>query len=255
MANENFQSPFSPASLLDYSPIQTIPVFDTKLIGVNTLYLIAESRMHAKFNEKPYSTEIALQKLNKTVQVFSANSQSYYLKRPPEVTETALKDVGESFSEAEALMAEFAEAWYGSRKQNADCPPKDLNERIDVKLCQNGKLDFKQMKKMVMRLNAVDDVLVGLDRIGLYVKRYQELCREKLLNDLAERARVFESSILNELQRSIGSEATRLHNQIERCNLYYQPAMKTKTLWVAVLSLAISSLAFLLTILKMLNYI
>jgi len=31
--------------------------------------------------------------------------------------------------------------------------------------------------------------------------------------------------------------------------------MKTKTLWVAVLSLAISSLAFLLAILQMLNYI
>jgi hypothetical protein len=211
--------------------------------------------MHSKSSDELYSTEIALQKLNKTIQVFSANSQFYYLKKPSEVTESTLRDAGDSFAEAEALMAEFAEAWYGSRKQNADCPPGDLNNRIDVRLCQTGKLDFDQMKKMVLRLNAIDDVLVGLDRISLYVKRYQELCREKLLNDLAERAQVFENSILDELQRSIESEAARLHNQIERCNLYYQPAMKTKTLWVAVLSLAISSLAFLLTILKMLNYI
>jgi len=213
------------------------------------------SLMHSNACEELYSTEIALQKLNKAIQVFSANSQFYYLKKPSEVTETALRDAGDAFAEAEALMAEFAEAWYGSRKQNADCPPGDLTNRIDVRLCQTGKLDFEQMKKMVLRLNAIDDVLVGLDRISLYVKRYQELCREKLLNDLAERAQVFENSILDELQRSIESEATRLHNQIERCNLYYQPAMKTKTLWVAVLSLAISSLAFLLTILKMLNYI
>lgn len=211
--------------------------------------------MNPKSREEPLSTEVAMQKLNKTIQVFSANSEFYYLKKPEDVTEATLRDVGDSFAEVEALMSEFAEAWYGSRKEDADCSPEDLNNRIDVKLCQNGKLDFEQMKKMVLRLNAVDDVLVGLDRISLYVKRYQELCREKTLNDLAERAQVFENSILDELQRSIESEATRLHNQIERCNLYYQPAMKTKTLWVAVLSLAISSLAFLLTILKMLNYI
>lgn len=211
--------------------------------------------MHSRSSEELCSTEAALQKLDKTIQVFSANSQFYYLKRPSEVSEAVLKDVGDSFAEAEALMAEFAEAWYGSRGQSADCPPKDLNNRIDVKLCQNGKLDFGQMKKIVLRLNAVDDVLIGLDRISLYLKRYQELCREKLLTDLTERSQVFQNSVLDELQRSIESEATRLRNQIERCNLYYQPAMKTKTLWVAVLSLAISSLAFLLTILKMLNYI
>jgi len=111
------------------------------------------------------------------------------------------------------------------------------------------------MKRIVLRLNAVDDVVVGLDRISLYVNRYDELCREKQLSALVEHAQIFENSILNELRRSIESEATRLRNQIERCNLYYQPAMKTKTLWVAVLSLAISTLAFLLTILKMLNYI
>jgi hypothetical protein len=132
---------------------------------------------------------------------------------------------------------------------------ENLDDRIDVKLCMNGKLDFEQMKKIVFRLNAIDDVVVGLDRISLYIKRYEELCRDKLFSDLAEHAQHFEESILNELRRNVESEARRLRNQIERCNLYYQPAMKTKTLWVAVLSLAISSLAFLLTILKMLNYI
>jgi len=211
--------------------------------------------MNSKSSAETYSTESAMQKLDKAIQVFSANSQFYYLKKPADVAETALRDVGDSFIEGEALMSEFAETWYGSRKQNGDRPSGSLDSRIDVKLCQNGKLDFGQMKKIVLRLNAVDDVLVGLDRISLYVKRYKELCREKLLTDLADRAQVFQDSILDELRRNIESEATRLRNQIERCNLYYQPAMKTKTLWVAVVSLAISSLAFLLTILKMLNYI
>ncbi len=201
------------------------------------------------------STELALQKLNKAIQVFSANSEFYYLKKTSDVTEAALREVGDTFAEIEALMSEFADAWYVSRRHNGDCPPENLNDRIDVKLCMNGKLDFDQMKKIVLRLNVVDDVNVGLDRISLYVKRYEELCREKQLTDLVEHAQAFENSIIDELRRSIESEAKRLRNQIERCNLYYQPTMKTKTLWVAVVSLAISTLAFLLTILKMLNYI
>jgi len=198
-----------------------------------------------------------LQKLAKTLKVVSAHAELYYLKKPSEVTEAALREVGDSFEEVEALLSEFAEAWHisGNQGYGALCNSGSLDERIDVKLCQNGKLDFAQMKKIVLRLNAVDDVIATLDRISLYMKRYEELCREKLLNDLMEHAQIFGSSILNELRRNIESEATRLRNQIERCNLYYQPAMKTKTLWVAVVSLAISSLAFILTILKLLGYI
>jgi hypothetical protein len=207
--------------------------------------------------EEADATETAMQKLAKAIRLVSANSELYYLKKPADVTETALRDVDGSFAEIEALLSEFADEWFGNRNRgvNTVSLSENLDDRIDVKLCMNGKLDFEQMKKIVFRLNAIDDVVVGLDRISLYIKRYEELCRDKLFSDLAEHAQHFEESILNELRRNVESEARRLRNQIERCNLYYQPAMKTKTLWVAVLSLAISSLAFLLTILKMLNYI
>jgi hypothetical protein len=213
--------------------------------------------MCSRPDEEADATEIAMQKLAKAIRVVSANSELFYLKKPADVTETALRDVDSSFSEIEALMSEFADEWYDSRNQGFGAVrlSENLNDRIDVKLCQNGKLDFQQMKRIVLRLNAIDDVMVGLDRISLYIKRYGELCRDKLLGDLAEHAQHFEASILNELRRSVESEARRLRNQIERCNLYYQPAMKTKTHWVALVSLGISSLAFLLTILRMLNYI
>ena len=203
-----------------------------------------------------YSTENAMQKLAKALQVVSANSELYYLKKPVEVAEAALREVEGSFAEVEALLAEFAEQWFNSNRQcvNDALLSENLHDRIDVKLCTSGKLDFEQMKRIVFRLNAIDDVITALDRISLYIKRYQELCLDKTLSDLAEQAQHFEATILNELRRSIESEAKRLRNQIERCNLYYQPAMKTKTLWVAIVSLAISSLAFLLTILRMLNY-
>jgi hypothetical protein len=213
--------------------------------------------MCSRPDEEADATEMAMQKLAKTIRVVSANSELFYLKKPAEVTEAALRDVDSSFGEIEALMSEFADEWYNSRNQGFGAVrlSENLNDRIDVKLCQNGKLDFEQMKRIVLRLNAIDDVMVGLDRISLYIGRYEELCRDKLLGDLAEHAQHFNASILNELRRSVESEARKLTNQIERCNLYYQPAMKTKTHWVALVSLGISSLAFLLTILRMLNYI
>ena len=203
-----------------------------------------------------YSTENAMQKLAKALRVVSANSELYYLKKPVEVAEASLREVEGSFAEVEALLAEFAEQWFNSNRQGANSAlfSENLQDRIDVKLCRNGKLDFEQMKGIMLRLNAIDDVVTALDRIGLYITRYQELCLDKYLTDLAEDAKHFEASILDELRRSIDSEARRLRNQIERCNLYYQPAMKTKDVWLAIVSLAISSLAFLLTILRMLNY-
>jgi hypothetical protein len=213
--------------------------------------------MSSKSAEKTYSISSAMEKLGKAVQIVSANSELYYLKKASQITETALREVDSSFDEISSLMSEFAEHWYGSRKQGPDAVPlsDDLNDRIDIKLCQNGKLDFEQMKRIMFRLNGIDEALMGLDRLSYYLKSYQELCREKRLGELVEHAQFFENSILNELRRSIESEAKRLRNQIERCNLYYQPAMKNRTLWVALGSLAISCLAFLLTILKMLNFI
>lgn len=213
--------------------------------------------MRSAVNGKSEATEEAMQKLAKTLKLVSANSELYYLKRPSEVAESALTEVDASFAEIEALLSDFADEWFSSGNQGSNGArfSKSLDDRIDVKLCQNGKLDFAQMKDILFRLNAIDDVMVGLDRISVYIKRYEELCRDKLLSDLAEHAQRFEASILNELRSSIESEGRRLRNQVERCNLYYQPAVKTKTLWVAVLSLVISSLVLLLTILRIIGYI
>src|SRR3972149_10311045 len=97
-----------------------------------------------------YSTENAMQKLAKALQIVSANSELYYLKKPVEVAEAALREVEESFAEVEALLAEFAEQWFNSNRKGLDNGlfSENLSERLDVKLCINGKLDFEQMKRI-----------------------------------------------------------------------------------------------------------
>jgi len=213
--------------------------------------------MSLKPEEETYSISNAMVRLEKTLKIVSADSKLYYLKKESQIAEADLRKVDNSFTKISPLMIEFADHWYGSRKQGPDAvqPSEELKERVDIKLFQTGKLDFEQMKRIMTRLNRIDDVLMGLDRINYYIKYYEDLCRHKNLGQFAEHAELFRTSVINQAKESIESEGRRLKNQIERCNLYYQPAIKTKTLWVALASLAISCLAFLLTILNAFNII
>ena len=211
--------------------------------------------MGSKSEEKKYSIDTAMQKLGKTLQIVAENRKQYYLQNVSQVTEAILTKTDNLFPELSQLMIEFADHWYGSRLKGPDAIQlsEKLEDRIDTKLFQTGKLDFEQMKKIMVRMNRIDDALMGMGRIIFYIQYYENLCREKNLPALMENAELFRTSLLNEAKETLESETKRLRNQIERCNLYYQPAIKTKALWVALASLVISSLAFLLTILKALN--
>ena len=199
----------------------------------------------------------ALNKLAKILTIVSGDSKLYYLKKPSEVNEETLKKVSLSFLEISALFREFTDLWFDSRFKGPDAiqPSDELKERIDLKLFESGKLDFEQMKKIMKRLHRIDDALMGLDRISFYLKYYRDLCNGKNLNKIAELTELFIAASLDVAKETLMTEGRGLKNQIERCNLYYQPAIKTKTLWVAVCSLIVSSLAFLLTILNALNII
>ena len=104
-------------------------------------------------------------------------------------------------------------------------------------------------------MNRIDDALMGLNRIKFYLSYYENLCSEKGLIKPADHAKLFRESMIEQAIESVTAEGKRLKNQIERCNLYYQPAIKTKTLKVAYIALGISTLSFLLAILNALNII
>ncbi len=201
--------------------------------------------------------EEALKKLTEILRIVSEDAKLYYLKEPDKIDEKILKDVSLSFISISQLSREFADLWFASRLSGEDAIQRSdkLEERIDFKLFGSGKLDFEQMKKMMKRLHRIDDALYGLSRIGSDLKYYRDLCRVKKLDEYAALVDLFLASSLDVARDTLEAEGKKLQNQIERCNLYYQPVIKTRTLWVAVCSLAVSSLAFLITILKALNII
>jgi len=82
-----------------------------------------------------------------------------------------------------------------------------LEERIDIKLLQTGKLDFVQFKKIMIRLNRANDALLGLGRIELYISNYKDLCKEKKLEREANHAKLFTDILLDPAKDSIKSDA------------------------------------------------
>jgi len=207
--------------------------------------------------EPPFSLENAMIKLAEMLKIVSEDSKAYYLKSLEKVDEKVLKDVDLSFASLSNLFQEFADQWFGSKSKGADAiqPSENLKDRIDIKLFESGKLDFEQMKKIMTRLNRIDDALMGLSRIEFYLKQYEDCCQDKKLDKPAGHARMFRISSIEIAKETLTTEGKRLGNQIERCNLYYQPAIKTRTLRVATISLAISSLSFFLAILVTLGII
>ncbi len=207
--------------------------------------------------ESSYSLTTALVKLGDILKIISEDSKLYYLKSASEVDDTLLSHIAISFATLSNLFYGFIEQWFNSRLKGPDAiqSSDDLKERIDIKLFETGKLDFEQMKKIMTRMNRNDDGIMGLNRMIFYINYFENLCREKKLVKLVECAKSFRIPCLEEARETLTTENHRLKNQIERCNLYYQPAIKTKAVKIALISLAISSLSFLLAILSVFKLI
>lgn len=203
------------------------------------------------------SLENAMKKLAEVLEIVSKDAKAYYLKKPEKVDASILKTIDLSFASLSILMQEFIEQWFNSRYKGTDAiqSSENLKERIDIKLFETGKLDFKQMKKIMTRMNRIDDALLGFERTEFYLIYYEDLCKKNKLTKPAEHAEMFRTSSIVVGKEYLKGEGNRLRNQIERCNLYYQPAIKTKTLNVALVALAISTLSFLLSILNAINLI
>ena len=205
--------------------------------------------------KEEYSLEKAMLKLADILKIISEDAKVYHLKNSSKVDKKILQTVGLSFSSLAILFQEFTEQWFSSISRGPDAiqPSEALNERLDIKLFETGKMDFKQMKKIMKRMHRIDDALLGLDRMLFYIKNFEDLCVKKELHKLSEIAQIFRTSAIEQANMFLSTENSRLRNQIQRCNLYYQTEINTKAVKISLISLLISSLSFSLAILAILN--
>ncbi len=211
---------------------------------------------NAKEKYNDYSLQNAMNKLAELFKIITEDNREIYLKPSSQVSGSLLKTLALSFTSLSVLFQEFLDRWSNSLSKGPDAiqTSEKLEDRIDIKLYQTEKLDFGQLKKIMVRLNRIDDALMSLDMISFILRYYEDACKEKSLTNYSGLAELFRIYSIDKLRESLRTEANRLGNQIERCNLYYQADIDRKSLKinasalkVAYIALGISALSVLLT--------
>jgi hypothetical protein len=193
----------------------------------------------------------ALNKLAEMTKIVTADAKTFYVKKASEVDNQILITIANSFVPLSVLFQEFTELWFNSIHKGPDAvqPSEELSERIDIKLLESGKLDFAQMKKILTRLNRINDAQQGTERMIFYISQYENLCKEKNLEKERGYALDFRVYCLEELSKHLKDESKDLKGRLDRCNLYYQAQLNTTTVKVAYFALIVSMISALLTVL------
>lgn len=180
------------------------------------------------------------------------DARKYYLKGASEVAEKTLKEVDVSFIKLSELIGKFSFSWVDSLEIGPDAVmiSRKLKDRIDIKLLKTGKLDFEQLRRIMIRMNRANDALYGLSRIDTYLSYYKSLCKEKGLKQQVGHVETFYTGLLERVKETIEWDTKRFAGQISRCNLYHQNVLKSRTFKVAFASLLISASALFLAILS-----
>jgi hypothetical protein len=201
--------------------------------------------------EPVYSMQNAMNKLAEMYRIISEDVSEIYLRKIEDIDPNLLKTLALSFTSVSMLFREFLVEWSNSRLKEPDGIEKSnkMEDRIDIKLYQTGKLDFSQLKKIMIRLNRIDDALHALDEASFRLKYYEDVCNKKGIPKYAELSKLFRVYSIDKLREDMRTETRRLENQIERCTLFYQSKLNTSTLNVAYVALGISALSVFLTIL------
>lgn len=201
-----------------------------------------------------YSLQNALNKLAIMLKIIYEDNQDVFLKKPEEVGVELLKNLSDSFILLSTLFQEVIEEWFASKSEGVDFIERseELEDRLDVKVSEADKLDFEQIRKIMNRMNRIDDALDSLEKISFYLKYYEDLCKQKGLTTYANLSEIFRVYGIEEFIKILRNEIKKHKNQIERNNMYNQAKLNTKTLKIAYAALAISVLFAILIVLDLL---
>jgi hypothetical protein len=203
-----------------------------------------------KAEASDYSMQNAMNKLAEIGIIISREKQILFMKKPEEVDDAYLLKVAESLARCTILFTDVFDQWNGSESKGFDAiqKSKDLGERIDIKLYNTGKLEFEQMKKIMARLNRIDDALLLEEVMTPFLTKYAYFCREKKNYQALYFCSSFSTDFVEVFKKHLINEKNRLGNQVERCNLYYQAKLNTRTVTIAWAALGVSVLSILATI-------
>jgi hypothetical protein len=201
-----------------------------------------------------YSPQNALNTLAIMLKIIYEDNQDVFLKKPEEVSVDLLKNLSDSFILLSTLFEEVIAEWFGSNSEGFDVFEKseELGDRLDVKVSEADKLDFEQIRKIMNRMNRLDDALDSLEKISFYLKYYEDLCKQKGLTTYANLSEIFRVYGVEEFTKILRNEIKKRKSQVERNNMYNQAKLNTKTLKIAYAAFFVSVLFAILTSLDLL---
>lgn len=204
------------------------------------------------------SLQNAVNKLAIILKIIFEDNQDIFLKKPEEVSVKSLNNLSGSFISLSTKFQEVIEEWFESTPGGFDVfkRSEELEDHLDIQVSEADKLDFEQIRKITSRMNRINDALESLERISVYLKYYEDLCKQKGLTMDANLSEIFRVYGVEEFIKILRIEAKKHRKQIERNNLYNnmynQAKLNTKTLKIAYAALVISVLFAILTVFDLL---
>ena len=198
-----------------------------------------------------YSLQNAVNKLAIILKLIFEDNPDIFLKKPEEVSVDLLNNFSNSFISISTLFQEVIEEWFGSSPEvfEAINRSEELEGQLEIEVSETDKLDFEQIRKIMNRMNKIDDALGTLEKISLYLKYYEDLCKQKGLTNNAHLSEIFRVYGVEEFAKNLRNEVNHHNNQIERNNMYNRAKLNTKTLKIATKSLKIAYAALIISVL------
>ena len=192
-----------------------------------------------------------MNKLAIILKLIFEDNPDIFLKKPEEVSVDLLNNFSNSFLSISTLFQEVIEEWFGSSPEVVEAinRSEELGDQLEIEVSENDKLDFEQIRKIMNRMNKIDEALGNLEKISLYLKYYEDLCKQKGLTNNANLSEIFRVYGAEEFTKNLRNEINHHKNQIERNNMYNRAKLNTKTLKIATKSLKIAYAALVISVL------
>lgn len=199
------------------------------------------------------STQSAVNKLAIILKMIFEDNKDIFLKKPEEVNVDSLKNLSDSFISISTLFQEVIEEWFGSGLEGVDAVKlsEGFGDRLDAEITEADKLDFEQTREIMNTLNKIDDALSSLEKIGFYLKYYEDLCKQKGLIVNANLSEIFRVFGVEEFTKILRNEVKRHKVQIKRNDMYNQAKLNTKTLKIAYAALGVSAVFAVVAVLDL----
>lgn len=166
----------------------------------------------------------------------------FFAKQAEGMGSMSFLQAAKAFTEAGMKIRDFRILWMRSYREGKDA----IKEKIDIKLIEENKLDMDLFGRIIKRSSAGEDILRALNQIEFYSSDFLEKCRIK------ERGRksmeLFRRLLLLPSIKNVEGDLSRMRNQIERCNLYFQNRLSMRMFRLSIVSMGVGFVALLIAL-------